>query len=177
MTSATSLDDLYKEDSRISPLFLRYKQIHEIIIISIYLLQASSQTYTIMTYGLLHPSLFLTFCLIYCLLLTLLQYFFEPWLSTLQLMVNAVKIVLKLLFHSCKPMEIAKQESGNCRMLLLGLMQVVSNLILLVPFFVAAGKNGDATLLVLQSCILHLKKRRSMLLGFWWHCWHGCYQP
>ena len=43
-------------------------------------------------------------------------------------------------------MEIAKQESGNCRMLLLGLMQVVSNLILLVPFFVAAGKNGDATL-------------------------------
>ena len=47
-------------------------------------------------------------------------------------------------------MEIAKQESGNCRMLLLGLMQVVSNLILLVPFFVAAGKNGDATLLL--SC-------------------------
>ena len=30
MTSGTSLDDLYKEDSRISPLFLRYWQIHEI---------------------------------------------------------------------------------------------------------------------------------------------------
>ena len=47
-------------------------------------------------------------------------------------------------------MEIAKQESGNCRMLQLGLMQVVCNLILLVPFFVAAGENGDATLLL--SC-------------------------
>ena len=62
-------------------------------------------------------------------------------------MVNAVKDSVETFFHSCKPMEIAKQESGNCRMLLLGLMQVVSNLILLVPFFVAAGKNGDATLL------------------------------
>ena len=31
VTSAISLDDLYKEDSRISPLFLRYKQIHEIL--------------------------------------------------------------------------------------------------------------------------------------------------
>ena len=29
VTSATTLDDLYKEDSRISPLFLRYWQIHE----------------------------------------------------------------------------------------------------------------------------------------------------
>ena len=146
MTSATSLDDLYKEDSRISPLFLRYKQIHEIIIISIYLLQASSQTYTIMTYGLLHPSLFLTFCLIYCLLLTLLQYFFEPWPFDSSTHGERVKDSVETFFHSCKPMEIAKQESGNCRMLLLGLMQVVSNLILLVAFFVAAGKNGDATL-------------------------------
>ena len=61
-------------------------------------------------------------------------------------MVNAVKDSVETFFHSCKPMEIAKQESGNCRMLLLGLIQVVSNLILLVAFFVAAGKNGDATL-------------------------------
>ena len=65
-------------------------------------------------------------------------------------MVNAVKDSVETFFHSCKPMEIAKQESGNCRMLLLGLMQVVCNLILLVAFFVAAGKNGDATLLL--SC-------------------------
>ena len=150
MTSAISLDDLHKEDSRISPLFLRYKQIHEIIIISIYLLQASSQTYTIMTYGLLHPSLFLTFCLIYCLLLTLLQYFFEPWPFDSSTHGERVKDSVETFFHSCKPMEIAKQESGNCRMLLLGLMQVVSNLILLVAFFVAAGENGDATLLL--SC-------------------------
>ena len=61
-------------------------------------------------------------------------------------MVNAVKDSVETFFHSCKPMEIAKQESGNCRMLLLGLMQVVCNLILLVAFFVAAGENGDATL-------------------------------
>ena len=99
MTSATSLDDLYKEDSRISPLFLRYKQIHEIIIISIYLLQASSQTYTIMTYGLLHPLSIFDF------LLNLLP-FVDPssvlfWALTFRLFNSwwtQWKIVLKLFF-------------------------------------------------------------------------------
>ena len=46
-------------------------------------------------------------------------------------------------------------------MLLLGLMQVVSNLILLMPFFVAAGENGDATLL---SCIMHLQEKHASWL-------------
>ena len=100
-------------------------------------LQASSQTYTIMTYGLLLP-LFLTYCLIYCLLLTLLQYFMSlDFRSSTH--GERVKIVLKLFF--------IPEANGDCQtrewkleMLLLGVMQVVSNLILLVPFFVA-GKN------------------------------------
>ena len=37
LSLGTTLDDLYKEDSRISPLFLRYKQIHEILQILIHL--------------------------------------------------------------------------------------------------------------------------------------------
>ena len=100
-------------------------------------LQASSQTYTIMTYGLLLP-LFLTYCLIYCLLLTLLQYIMNPVFRS-STHGEQVKIVLKLF--------IIPEANGDCQtrewkleMLLLGLMQVVSNLILLVPFFVA-GKN------------------------------------
>ena len=100
-------------------------------------LQASSQTYTIMTYGLLIP-LFLTFCLIYCLLLTLLQYFLSPDFRS-STHGERVKIVLKLFF--------IPEANGDCQtrewkleVLLLGIMQVVSNLILLVPFFVA-GKN------------------------------------
>ena len=100
-------------------------------------LQASSQTYTIMTYGLLLP-LFLSYCLIYCLLLTLLQYFLSPDFQS-STHGEQVKIVLKLFF--------IPEASGDCQtrewkleVLLLGIMQVVSNLILLVPFFVA-GKN------------------------------------
>ena len=100
-------------------------------------LQASSQTYTTMTYGLLLP-LFFMFCLIYCLLLTLLQYFLSSDFRS-STHGERVKIVLKLFF--------IPEANGDCQtrewkleMLLLGLMQVVSNLILLVPFFVA-GKN------------------------------------
>ena len=100
-------------------------------------LQASSQTYTIMTYGLLLP-LFLTYCLIYCLLLTLLQYFLSPDFQS-STHSERVKIVLKLFF--------IPEANGDCQtrewkleVLLLGIMQVISNLILLVPFFVA-GKN------------------------------------
>ena len=100
-------------------------------------LQASSQTYTTMTNGLLR-TLFFMFCLIYCLLLTLLQYFLSPDFRS-STHGERVKIVLKLFF--------IPEANGDCQtrewkleMLLLGLMQVVSNLILLVPFFVA-GKN------------------------------------
>ena len=97
-------------------------------------LLASSQTYTTMTYGLLLP-LFFMFCLIYCLLLTLLQYFMSPDFRS-STHGERVKIVLKLF--------IIPEANGDCQsrewkleMLLLGLMQVVSNLIFLVPIFVA----------------------------------------
>merc|ERR1719464_488978 len=88
-----------------------------------------------MTYGLLLP-LFFTFCLIYCLLLTLFQYFMSPDFRS-STHGERVKIVLKLF--------IIPEANGDCQtrewkleMLLLGLLQVISNLILLVPFFVAA---------------------------------------
>ena len=100
-------------------------------------LLASSQTYTIMTIGQLLP-LFLTFCLIYGLLLTLVMYFMSPDFQS-STHGERLKIVLKLF--------IIPEVNGDCQtrnwklgMLLLGLMQVVSNLILLVPFFVT-GKN------------------------------------
>ena len=100
-------------------------------------LQASSQTYTIMTYGLLLP-LFLTFCLIYCLLLTLLQYFLSPDFRS-STHGERVKIVLKLFFIPDSARDCQTRE-WKLEMLTLGFMQVLSNLILLVPLFVA-GKN------------------------------------
>ena len=100
-------------------------------------LLASSQTYSTMTTGLL-LTLFFMICLIYCLLLTLLQYFMSPDFRS-STHGERVKIVLKLFF--------IPEANGDCQsrewkleMILLGLMQVISNLILLVPFFVA-GKN------------------------------------
>ena len=100
-------------------------------------LQTSSQTYTIMTYALLLP-LFLTFCLIYCLLLTLLQYFMSTDFRS-STHGERVKIVLKLFVIPEANGDFQTRE-WKLEVLLLGLMQVVSNLILLVPFFVA-GKN------------------------------------
>ena len=117
-------------------------------------LQASSQTYTIMTYGLLLHALFLTFCLIYCLLLTLLQYFLSPDFRS-STHGERVKIVLKLFF--------IPEANGDCQtrewkleVLLLGLMQVVSNLILLVPFFVAGKNVFDNLLLTLSFFFIKL---------------------
>ena len=100
-------------------------------------LSASTQAYNNVTKGQLLP-LFMTHFLLYGLLLALIKYFISQNFKSLNYK-EKLKQVLKLMIIS--------EVDGNCytvkwklEMLLLSLMQIASDLILLVPFFVT-GKN------------------------------------
>ena len=125
-------------------------------------LQASSQTYTIMTYGLLLP-LFLTFCLIYCLLLTLLQYFLSPDFRS-STHGERVKIVLKLFLHSWSQWRLPNKRVETAGATI-------------GPYAGCLKPHPSCAILCCSCCLSTSISRRSMLLGFWWHYWHGCYQP
>ena len=96
-------------------------------------LSASTQAYNAVTLGQLLP-LFMTHFLFYGLLLALIKYFISQNFKSLNYK-EKLKQVLKLMIIS--------EVDGDCykvkwklEMLLLSLMQIASDLILLVPFFV-----------------------------------------
>ena len=98
---------------------------------------ASTQGYNAVTLGQLLP-LFMTHFLLYGLLLALIKYFISQNFKSLNYK-EKLKQVLKLMIIS--------EVDGDCytvkwklEMLLLSLMQIASDLILLVPFFVTGKK-------------------------------------
>ena len=100
-------------------------------------LSASTQAYNAVTLGQLLP-LFMTHFLLYGLLLALIKYFISQNFKSLNYK-EKLKQVLKLMIIS--------EVDGDCytvkwklEMLLLSLMQIASDLILLVPFFVTGKK-------------------------------------
>ena len=101
-------------------------------------MSASTQAYNVMTFGQLLP-LFMTHFLLYGLLLALIKYFISQNFKSLNYK-EKLKQVLKLMIIS--------EVDGDCytvkwklEMLLLSLMQIASDLILLVPFFVTGKKH------------------------------------
>ena len=100
-------------------------------------MSASTQAYNVVTKGQLLP-LFMTYFIVYSLLLFLVKYFISPDFKS-STHREQLKQILKLLIIS--------EVNGDCykvkwklEMLLLSLMQIASDLILLVQFFVT-GKN------------------------------------
>ena len=100
-------------------------------------LSASTQAYNAVTLGQLLP-LFMTHFLLYGLLLALIKYFISQNFKSLNYK-EKLKQVLKLMIIS--------EVDGDCHtvkwkleMLLLSLMQIATDLILLVPFFVTGKK-------------------------------------
>ena len=105
-------------------------------------LSASTQAYNAVTLGQL-LLLFMTHCLLYGLLLALIKYFISQNFKSLNYK-EKLKQVLKLMIIS--------EVDGDCytvkwklEMLLLSLMQIASDLILLVPFFVTGSKCFDSS--------------------------------
>ena len=100
-------------------------------------LSPSKQTYTIMTFGQLFP-LFMTFCIFYGLLLTLLKHCVSTDFKYLSHAEQFRQVMKQLIIPEVQWVCLSSQ--WKLEMLLLVIMQIVSNLILLVPFFVT-GKN------------------------------------
>ena len=108
-------------------------------------LSASTQAYNAVTLGQLLP-LFMTYFIVYGLLMFLVKNFISPHFKSSTYR-EQLKQILKLLIIS--------EVDGNCQtnkwkleMLLLSLMQIASDLILLVPFFVTGKKRFRFQLLL-----------------------------
>ena len=101
-------------------------------------LSSSMQTYIIMSFGPL-LAIFLTYYLFYGLLLTLFKHFRSTGFKSLS-HGERCKEVVKLLFIP-EVNEDCMSKKWKIDTLLLVVIQVVSNLIMLVPFFVTGKKN------------------------------------
>ena len=101
-------------------------------------LSPSTQTYIIMTFGPL-LAIFLTFYIFYGLLLTLFKHFRSTGFKLLS-HGERCKEVVKLLFIP-EVNEDCMSKKWKIDTLLLVVIQVVSNLIMLVPFFITGKKS------------------------------------
>ena len=102
-------------------------------------LSPSTQAYSVVTFWQLLP-LFMTFLIIYGLLLFFIKYFISPdfKFSTHK---EQLKQILKLFIIPEVNGDCQTMEQWKLEMLLLSLMQIASDLILLVPFFVTGKKH------------------------------------